>query len=338
MTFDQQDSAGDARLPQLSCGDDALTLARLVAEGRLLPETGVTCRGKVDGAGAQAMAVISGLAMARLVKCRYLHSPFVSMAHAQGSHEDWARRWEAFFNFGDGEAFVPLDAELVPLGEAVSDPPAYAGRPIVVVARVFGLPGEEGTRIRDALRSDLRAKYWRSPKAAIPSHRGPSGGFTVAIHVRRGDVTSDNHANRYAPDAVVLRQIARVKQALAPFGKPVTLNLYSEGKEEDFRRFAEAGCRLHVSQDPFETFHNMVTADILLGAYSTFSYVAGHLSDGIILDHRVRQPRLANWIGRRHDRNISIKRLRKALLKRLSWWQRMTFRMRRFSPFRDGRA
>ncbi len=264
------------------------------------------------------------------------------MSHAEGSSEDWARRWEAFLNLGDGETPVAEDAEFVSLADLSQDPGAYAGRPIVIAEHVFGLPGEDGIRIRDALRSDLRAKYWRSPKVAIPSHRGPAGGFTIAIHVRRGDVTSARNANRYAPDDVVLRQIERMKQGLTPFGRPLTLNVYSEGKAEDFLRFAEAGCHLHISRDPFETFHNMVTADILLGGYSTFSYVAALLSEGIVLDHRVRAPRQTNWIGRRHDRNISIKRLRNAVLRRLSWHARLSFRLGRFwrrhNPFRGRNA
>jgi hypothetical protein len=317
-------------------GDYAKVLAPLIADGRL--HVGVTCSGKSDGAGAQAMAVISAMALARFLNCRYVHTAFTSMAHAEGSREDWAQRWETFLNFGHGETPAGDDAEFVSLADLTNDPDAYTGRPIVIVERVFGLPKAHVARMRDALRPDLRTKYWRSSKAAIPSHRGPAGGLTVAIHVRRGDVNRTQNVNRYAPDEAVLRQIERLKRALAPFGGPLTLNLYSEGEEKDFRRFAEAGCRLHVSQDSFETFHNMVTADILLGGYSSFTYVAGILSEGIVLDHRVNTPQLTNWIARRHNRDLSIKRLRKALLKRLSWWERMAFRVRRFSPFRDTAA
>jgi hypothetical protein len=302
-------------------------LARLIAERRLSPEIGVTCRGKVDGAGAQATAKISAMAVAKFVGCRYFHAPFTSMSHAEGAREDWAQRWEAFLNLGAGERMVPEDAEPVRLAAAVADPALYAGRPIVIVERMFRLPGAANWRVRDGLRDALRAKYWGSPKTAIPSHRAPAG-FTAAIHVRRGDVNPHSHVERYVRDEAVLRHVARLREAMAPFGRPLNINIYSEGAAEDFRAFADAGCNLHISADTFETFHNMVTADILMSATSTFSYVAALLSRGIVLDHRGRAPEVANWLHRRPDGNIPVKRLRRAMLERVGWVERARYRVR----------
>jgi hypothetical protein len=308
---------------------NATIFARLVAEGRLSPDIAVTCRGKNDGAGAQASRVVSAMLMARIAGCRYLHSPFVNMGHAEGTREDWAQRWERFLNFGDGETLVPEDAEMVSLSAAIGDPAAYAGRPIVVVERAFILPNDVPTEINESLRSDLRARYWRSPKTAIPSHRAASG-FTVAIHLRRGDVNTTRNTNRYIADEVVLRHIARLRRALAPFGRPATLNLYSEGAEADFGAFADAGCALHISEDPFEALHNMVIADIFIGGYSNFSYLAALLSRGIVLDHRRRAPRFSNWLRRRADGTISIKHVRRALRGRMGWLERQLYRARRW--------
>ena len=310
---------------------DAAILARLIAGGRLGPDVGVTCRGKTDGAGAQAMAAISAMAMARLVGGHYRHTPFESMSHAEGTREDWARRWEAFLNLGDGETLVPDGAELVRLSTAVRHPEAYAGRPIVIFERVFGMPREDRRRIKAQLRDELRAKYWRSPKTAIPSHRAPSG-LTAAVHLRRGDVSETRNVERYTSNTVALRQIARLREAVAPFGRTLTINLYSEGTVAEFRAFADAGCILHVSEDAFESFHNMVTADILVCAPSTFSSVAGLLSRGIVLDYRPRTPGFSNWVSRRGNGDISIKRLRQALLAQSGWLERCAFHIRRRRP------
>jgi hypothetical protein len=306
---------------------NAAIFVRLVAENRLSRDIAVTCRGKNDGAGAQASRVVSGMLMARFAGCRYLHSPFVSMDHAEGAREDWAQRWERFLNFGDDETLVPEDAEMVSLSAAIGDPAAYAGRPIVVVERAFILPNDVPTEINESLRSDLRARYWRSPKTAIPSHRAATG-FTVAIHLRRGDVNTALNSYRYIPDEIVLRNIARLRQALAPFGRPITLNLYSEGAVADFAAFADAGCTLHISEDPFETLHNMVTADILVGGNSSFSHLAALLSRGIVLDRRRRPPRCLDVLRRRADGTISIKLVRRALRNRMGWLERQLYRAR----------
>lgn len=308
-------------------GSDAERLARLIAEGRLSADLAVTCRGRIDGAGQQAMAVVSAMMLARFAGCRYLHSPFVSMHHAEGTPEDWAGRWEGFFNLGDGEASVPPDAELVPLAAAIEDPDAYTGRPIVVFRPLFSLP-DEAAPIGERLRGELRRKYWRSPKTAIPSHRSPSG-FTVAIHLRRGDVTPIQSGHRYVRDDTILRHIARLRRAVAPLGRPLTLNLYSEGDIAEFGAFADAGCNLHISADPFETLHNMVTADILVSAPSNFSYVAALLCRGIVLDHRRRAPPFSNFLRRRADASIPVKQLRRALLSRMGWMERCAYRVRR---------
>lgn len=300
--------------------------ARLVGQGRLGPDVAITCRGKADGAGAQATAAICAMATARLAGCRYRHTPFASMAHEEGSRGDWARRWEAFLNLGGGEAPVPQNAELVSISDAIADPAAYAGRPVVVFGSWFGQPRELRS-ILESLRAPLRTKYWSSPKHDIASHRAARG-LTAAIHLRRGDVSASRHAGRYVEDDLVLRQVERLRRAVAPLGRTLTINLYSEGRAEDFRAFADAGCRLHVSEDPFEAFHNMVIADILMIAPSTFSHVAAMLSRGIVLDRRPVYPPYSDWLRRRADGDISIKRLRRSLIDRMSWLEWLGYRAR----------
>ena len=317
----------DANAPASASGEHAAALAQLIAEGRFAPQLGVTCRGRFDGAGQQAIAVVSAMMLARFAGCRYLHSPFVHMRHAQGTPQDWAARWEGFFNLGEGEALVPAGAELVPLSAAIERPDDYADRPIVVFRPLFHLPDEAGP-IGERLRGELRRKYWRSPKTAIPSHRAGCG-FTAAIHLRRGDVTPTLSGHRYVRNDAMLRQIARLRRAVAPLGRSLTLNLYSEGDAEEFGAFADAGCNLHVSEDPFETLHNMVTADILVSAPSNFSYIAALLSRGIVLDHRRRPPPFSNFLRRRADASIPVKQLRQALLKRVGLLDRYAHRIRR---------
>jgi hypothetical protein len=311
----------------------------LVAQGRLGHEVCATCRGRTDGAGAQANAVIKAMIMARHLGWRYLHSPFSAMGHNVGTEQDWAARWERFLNLGDGEAPVPETAELVSLGDLVSDPEAYRGRPVVVAELIFLLPEHSVTSVLDELRPELRAKYWRSDKSGIPLHRGPPGGMTVAVHLRRGDVADD--PRRYVATEALLRSIADLRRALAPFGRPVHINLYSEGEPADFRAYADAGCELHIDVDPFETFHNMVIADILMQGRSSFSRVAGLLSQGIVIESNGHGKRpknrkspenrkpLANWQSRRRNGELSVKRLRLALLAETGWPQWGLVQMRR---------
>lgn len=325
----QPERAAGRRGPRDRSGSEAEMLARLIAEGRISRDIGVTARGKADGAGAQALAVVSAMVLARFAGCRYVHSPFASMAHAPGEPADWAQRWERFLNFGDGEARAPGDATFVPIAAALADPAACGGQSVVIAGRLFALPERKVAAVREGLRGELRAKYRRSPKAGIPSHRAASG-LTAAVHLRRGDVNNTRHARRHVGDAAMLRAIARLQTAVTPLGQKLTINLYSEGSAEDFGAFAALGCRLHISADPFESFHNMVTADILMIAPSSFSRLAGLLSGGVVLDHRTHSAGLSNWLRRRRNGDIPVRRIRRALIARMSRAERWRCRIRRW--------
>jgi hypothetical protein len=312
-----------------AAAEDAALLAHLIADGRVASGIAVTCRDRLDGAGAQAFGVIAAMVLARFAGCRYVHSPFTVVDHAVGERREWAQRWERFFNLGDGELPAPDDAELVRISAFVRDPAAYAGRNIVIAERLFELPAGPAAPIREALRDELRAKYWRGPKGAIPLHRAATG-FTAAIHLRRGDVSATRNSRSYVPGDHVLRQVARLRKALAPFGWPLTINLYSEGSPEEFQAFADIGCNLHVSEDAFESFHNMVTADILMTAPSSFSHLAALLSRGIILHSSEKSTRLSNHLRRRRNGDIPIGRLQRALLGRMGRVERHKRRARRW--------
>lgn len=310
--------------------EDAERLVQLVAEGRLGREIAITCRGKTDGVGAQTMAIMSAMALARLVGCRYCHSPFTTMSHEIGDRESWAQRWERFLNLGHGETPVPPAAELVSLARIVCDPGAFVGRSIVIQERNYGLPSGGKWPAREGLRAELRAKYRLDSKAELPLHRGPAGSLTAAVHVRRGDVTATRNISRYMADEPILRSIARLRSAVASIGRPLHINLYSEGDPADFRAFAEAGCQLHISADPMESFHNLVAADILVSAPSSFSHLAALLSEGIVIPPKMRSTPMSNWLRRRANGDLSVKRLRQALLARANWLERRSYHVRRW--------
>ncbi|MGH6892631.1 MAG: hypothetical protein ACREEP_10260 [Dongiaceae bacterium] len=303
---------------------------RLMAEGRLGREIALTCRGRIDGAGTQAIAIISATELARIAGCRYWHSPFSTISHAIDDPESWAKRWERFLNLGHGETPAPPDAEPVSLAAVVRDPDAFAGLPILIGEPRFHSPPGLGSPVLEGLRAELRAKYRIESKAELPLHRGPDGSLTAAIHVRRGDVSATKHAERYVADELLLRSIARLRAVVAPTGRPLHVNFYSEGVPDDFRAFAEAGCRLHISADALETFRNLVVADILVRAPGNFSRLAGLLSEGIVIGLTKNSPRLSNWVSRRVNGDLYVRPLRQALLARANWLERRKYYVRRW--------
>jgi len=91
-------------------GDAALRFSRgIIPQG-----TRITCSGRSDGLGKQALARISGMNFAKAFGATYVDSPFEGLEHAPGAMNDWVEAWEQRFNFGkDEERMGDRDYEIV---------------------------------------------------------------------------------------------------------------------------------------------------------------------------------------------------------------------------------
>src|SRR5262245_21632059 len=81
-------------------------LIRALEAGRIGRQLFVTATGKRDGAGAQTMAKMSALCVAKAHGLTYLHTPFLTLAHAEGPIDEYIASWERVFNLGHGERSV----------------------------------------------------------------------------------------------------------------------------------------------------------------------------------------------------------------------------------------
>lgn len=283
---------------------------KALAERRPELQLRITCAGKNDGVGAQALAVISALAFAASNNCRYLHTPFRTIAHAEGDPVSWAARWEAFLGLGHGETAVPDDALLAPLRQFVRahrrDPSRMDDPRTVVRAPHFSAAGVQDADAYQRLMPKLRAKYYSSDKSALPLFREEDA-ITVAVHVRRGDIAAGRR--RYIPDAPILNTIAGLRSVIGSIGRKAHINIFSQGTADMFRPYRDAGCHVHLDTDPFVSFHNLVTADVLVAAPSSFSHLAALLGDGAVVKPTGNLSASGRWIGRSADGQLDRAKL-----------------------------
>ncbi len=257
----------------------------------------ITCKGKSDGCGAQAQAVMSALLFAKTLGVTYLHSPFERVAHGPTNVKDWAFRCERFFGLGNGEDQVV--GITVPL-EKFS--PEHCHERTLVEASHYHAFADRDPNLYRNLIPELQRKYPASDKSAFSLHRAATG-ITVGVHLRRGDVAQENpeferHAHRYTPDEPVLRTLDGIRDVADELDLPVRFNVYSEGASDAFRGFVDAGCYLYLNGDPLESFHNLVCSTVLVMAKSSFSYVAGLLSTGDKMYEAYWHRPLSGWIIR----------------------------------------
>ena len=254
----------------------------------------ITCAGKVDGVGAQAQAVLSTMLFARGLGIQYAHTPFSQIAHNDEGDERWEAKWEDFFHFGAGE-ILRDDVENTDI-EVIHSEFLYRvyprARTLWVVPHAHAYADAHAYLYKNLLEA-LRFKM-QLRSVEMKSHRWQDR-LTIALHLRRGDVSSDE-PGRFTANAHALALLENVVELLKSEGLDFGVNLYSEGVLQDFEDFLSPHVRCYIGGSVFETLHNMIDADVLIMAKSSLSYTAGILSGNVSLYEKFWHTPLPNWI------------------------------------------
>ncbi len=259
---------------------NAVQLADALRSGRIAPSIAITTRGKTDGAGAQANACMSAMAFANATGIKYVHTPFQSVAHAEEDPATWTQNWEAFFGLGVDEVTADPGATLVNLKSFLDQPQLWKRPDIIIHAEHFHDFCNRQPDSYHAILPRLRAKFEAGGGQQICLSE-VSNELIIAVHIRRGDVSQKDAvtASRYTDNQRILTTIKQCQSMSERLGQPYRVNIYSEGRAEDFQIFADIGASLKIGLNPFTTVLGLVNADILITAKSAFSFVAGLLSD-----------------------------------------------------------
>jgi hypothetical protein len=250
--------------------DDSLVFFRryilhLVGLRRIWAITSVTDRSS-EGAGSQAFLTMRTINWARASGLQYLHTPFTNIFHADRPMQEWAAAWEALFNLGAGEEPCNGRRRGVIENSCV----------VLPLELCFGLDHREQELLSSfrALIPEFRRKYYfnKSPRTADP--------VTVAVHIRRGDVSAEI-SQMYTSTERVTQIVSAVKSMLNSKAIPHCICVYSQGPLEEFEDLRPLGAEFFLDADPIWTIQELVEADILIVAKSYFSYYAGMISDGI---------------------------------------------------------
>jgi len=282
----------------------------VVRAGRVSPVLAITCRGKRDGGGAQANACISAIAFAHACGLTYLHTPFQFVEHAEGDQAAWTAKWEEFFGLAAGERVIAPTHDAVGLKKFLDQSGLWKREGIVVEAQHFQSVCNAHPEIYAAIIPSLREKYHAHDKSGIALDKGDED-VTVAVHIRRGDVSVSDAATagRFTSDERIAHTVREVLAVLAAKGKSARVNVYSEGRAEDFQFFADMGCQLHIGRDVFETVHNLAMSDVLVTAKSAFSFVAGLISTGVKLYEPYQSIAPDDWLTLDADGNFDVRAL-----------------------------
>jgi hypothetical protein len=220
--------------------------------------------------------IMKAINFARSSGLSYLHTPFTQMNHAERPMREWVAAWETMFNLGEGE--VACD---VAKHEVVN-----FCHNVIGLELCFGWRNRRAELDRrfKAMLPEVRLKYYlnKSPRTTDE--------VTVAVHVRRGDVTAERNPHNYTSTDAILRTVAAVKSVLDTHSFRYKIGVYSNGTPAELAEFSHLGAELYINADALWTMQELIEADVLIMAKGCFSGYAAVISDGI----RIFEPRL-NW-------------------------------------------
>tara|TARA_Y100000004_G_C8940736_1_gene424057 strand:- start:1291 stop:2100 length:810 start_codon:yes stop_codon:yes gene_type:complete len=227
----------------------------------------LTIRGKTDGFGCQLNAKYSGIAFCfNHPNYRYIHTPFTTVSHG------W--RDEDAVNI---------------LNDFIGIPDNRYGKRIHCIYRymkhVFGDPNHF---YNTKTLNHIREMYWSTNKPASAKEE-------IVVHIRRGDVQvrhGGDRRRRYMANSWYNHGIPKLA-ALYPDSYRIAI--HSEGNFEEFSSILNGWPKDLVQRTNFKlaednvreqkhslinTFHEMVTAKVLMGSKSGLSYTSSILCEG----------------------------------------------------------
>jgi hypothetical protein len=236
----------------------------------------ITCTGlENEGAGSQALMIMKAIHFARSSGLTYVHTPFTRISHAERPMPEWVAAWESLFNLGAGETARDLEKR-----EVVN----YCYN-VVGLELCFGWRNRRQELVDrfKAIVPEFKRKYYLNTSPRTTDE------VTVAVHVRRGDVSADHLGHYFTDTDVILRTTAAVKSILDACNiRKYRIGIYSNGTRDELAEFSLLGAELYINVDAIRTMRELIEADILIMGKGCFSGYAALISDGI----RIFEPKL----------------------------------------------
>jgi len=108
--------------------------------------------------------------------------------------------------------------------------------------------------------------------------------FNIAIHIRKFN-KCDNRTSSIAPytNQYYVELINIVREFFLYINKPILFHIYSQGALEEFHELEIESVIFHLNESIQDTFNGFLFADLLVTGPSSFSYVAGLLTDSDVI-------------------------------------------------------
>ena len=121
--------------------------------------------------------------------------------------------------------------------------------------------------------------------------------YTIAVHIRRGDVDPCTYLNRYMSNDYYLKLIKQYYKLVPVQYEKIVVDIYSQSESyESFDIFDKVyGYNLHLDDSLYNVWHALSTANVAILSKSSFSYVPAVINPNTVVYTTYRHLPLPSW-------------------------------------------
>jgi hypothetical protein len=234
---------------------------------------------RVDGFGSQFQTLLHIIYYSSVNNAEYIHIPIQTIEHNYLNDPQYVKTLEEFMCVKMFKSIHDIDTSCISNVRNITSAECrnYFEKDVNRAMSHISLVTYKST-------------FWNN----INENHYNNNKFNISIHIRRGDVQPNYNSYRYTSNQFYLTQMQHLSEKYKD--RDILFHIYSEGLESEFECFKTQNTVLHLNEDVKTTFIGLITSDVLVQSKSSFSYVAGLLSKGIIYHIPFWHPPLSSWI------------------------------------------
>jgi hypothetical protein len=230
-----------------------------------------------DGFGGQYQAIITTYLYCKDNNLEYVYSPFIDVEHNYSNDFNFINKLEYLINLKDNiqnkneNSYVQelLGGNIRPIFE--NNINKYCN-------------SQNMQFIKDCFWKNKNKNFFNNSK------------INISIHIRRENQHDNGRAGERVttPNAYYLSLMNIIRKKHNE--QNLLFHIYSQGDVINFKDFENDDVEFHTNEELTTTFIGLVAAEILIISPSSFSYVAGLISDGIVFYKRFWHNPKKEWI------------------------------------------
>jgi hypothetical protein len=226
-----------------------------------------------DGFGAQYQKIIQTYILCKHNKLEFAYKPFIFVEHNYNNDTEYVNKLEKLINLKDNVINANDSTEL--------DYNIHIRHQFEANIDFF-CESEHMKFIQQCFWKNKDRHFYKNDK------------INVAVHIRKENSHDNGLAGERAttPNSYYLNVMNQIRKK---YGN-VLFHIYSQGKMTDFQQLIGSDVLFYLNHDIIKTFIGMVAANVLVISPSSFSYVAGLISDGVVYYKPFWHKPRRNWI------------------------------------------